>query len=408
MTTLPLTSASADHGRLHCGYFERGECRSCALIETPYGQQITDKESWCRETLAEAAPRIWLPTFAGGARDFRNRAKLAVGGSACHVTLGILDQEFHGVDLRDCGIQAPAIRAVIPVLADFLDGTGLEPYDVSARRGELKFVHVTAAPSGELMIRFVVRTQHGLDVLRSRKESFFELVPDASVVSVNLLPEHKAVLEGNREEMLRGESLRMNLDRVDLHLRPQSFFQTNTAVAIGLYNQVSEWVDTVNAKSLWDLYCGVGGFALYCAGPSRRVTGVEVSEQAIESAKVSVAELGIDTRFLAGDATEFAEENLSGQSTHLTAGTDGTAADPADVERPDCVIVNPPRRGIGARLSAALENSGVEHIVYSSCNPISLAKDLARMPAYEVAQARIFDMFPHTKHLEVAVLLQRR
>ncbi|KHS50692.1 methyltransferase domain-containing protein [Brevibacterium linens] len=393
MTTLPLTSASADHGRLHCGYFERGECRSCALIETPYGQQITDKEAWCRETLAEAAPRAWLPTFAGGVRDFRNRAKLAVGGSAGHVTLGILDQEFHGVDLRDCGIQAPAIRAVIPMLAGFLDGTELEPYDVSARRGELKFVHVTAAPSGDLMIRFVVRTQHGLDVLRSRKGPLFELIPDASVVSVNLLPEHKAVLEGNREEMLRGESLRMNLDRVDLHLRPQSFFQTNTAVAIGLYNQVSEWVDTVNAKSLWDLYCGVGGFALYCAGPSRRVTGVEVSEQAIESAKVSVAELGIDTRFRAGDATEFAEENLAAST---------------GVERPDCVIVNPPRRGIGARLSAALENSGVEHIVYSSCNPVSLAKDLARMPTYEVAQARIFDMFPHTKHLEVAVLLQKR
>ncbi|MGC2941727.1 MULTISPECIES: methyltransferase domain-containing protein [unclassified Brevibacterium] len=393
MTTLPLTPASADHGRLNCGYFERGECRSCALIETPYGQQITDKESWCRETLAEAAPRIWLPTFAGGARDFRNRAKLAVGGSARHITLGILDQEFHGVDLRDCGIQAPAIRAVIPVLADFLDGTGLEPYDVSARRGELKFVHVTAAPSGELMIRFVVRTQHGLDVLRSRKGPLFELIPAASVVSVNLLPEHKAVLEGSREEMFRGESLRMNLDRVDLHLRPQSFFQTNTHVAIGLYNQVAAWVDAVEASNLWDLYCGVGGFALYCAGPTRRVTGVEVSEQAIESAKVSAAELGIDSRFLSGDATEFAEANLAAST---------------GVERPDCVIVNPPRRGIGARLSAALENSGVEHIVYSSCNPVTLAKDLARMPAYEVAQARIFDMFPHTKHLEIAVLLQRR
>ncbi len=390
MTTLPLTPASADHGYLHCGYFERGECRSCALIETHYGQQIADKEAWCRKVLAEAAPRVWLPTFAGGLRDFRNRAKLAVGGSAGNVTLGILDQEFHGVDLRGCGIQTPAIRAVIPVLADFLDATGLEPYDVAARRGELKFVHVTAAPSGELMIRFVVRTQHGLDVLRSRKGRLFEVIPNASVVSVNLLPEHKAVLEGSREEMLRGESLRMNLDRVDLHLRPQSFFQTNTTVAIGLYNQVAEWVDAVEASSLWDLYCGVGGFALYCASPARRVTGVEVSEQAIESAKVSAAELGIEARFLAGDATEFAKENLS---------TD---------ERPDCVIVNPPRRGIGARLSAALENSGVEHIVYSSCNPVSLAKDLARMPAYEVAQARIFDMFPHTKHLEVAVLLQRR
>lgn len=411
MTTLPLTPASADHGRLDCGYFERGECRSCALIETPYPQQISDKEAWCREILAEAAPRDWLPTFAGGMRDFRNRAKLAVGGEAGRVTLGILDQEFHGVDLRDCGIQAPAIRAVIPVLAGFLDATGLEPYDVSARRGELKFVHVTAAPSGELMVRFVVRTQHGLDVLRSRRESLLEAVPDASVVSVNLLPEHKAVLEGSREEMLRGESLRMNLDRVDLHLRPQSFFQTNTHVAVGLYNQVTEWVDSVGAKSLWDLYCGVGGFALWCASPTRRVFGVEVSEQAIESAKISAAELGIDAQFFAGDATEFAESNLttsSGSSNLADTTGPADATDPAGVERPDCVIVNPPRRGIGARLSAALENSGVDHIVYSSCNPVTLAKDLARMPSYQVARARIFDMFPHTKHLEVAALLQRR
>lgn len=398
MPTLPLTPTSADHGHLDCGYFERGECRSCALIETAYLKQISDKESWCREILAEAAPQEWLPTFAGGVDGFRNRAKLAVGGGAGHVTLGILDQEFHGVDLRECGVQAPAIRAVIPVLADFLDATGLEPYDVSARRGELKFVHVTAAPSGELMIRFVVRTQHGLDVLRSRRAGLLELAPEASVVSVNLLPEHKAVLEGSREELLHGDSLRMNLDRVDLHLRPQSFFQTNTQVAIGLYNQVTAWVDAVGAQSLWDLYCGVGGFALCCAGKrargedgtARRVTGVEVSEQAIESARISAAELDIDARFLAGDATEFAERNL-------TAG-----------KRPDCVIVNPPRRGIGARLSAAFEDSGVEHIVYSSCNPVSLAKDLAQMPSYEVAQARIFDMFPHTKHLEVAVVLQHR
>lgn len=410
MTTLPPALASADHEYLECGYFDRGECRSCALIETPHRQQIRDKESWCRDILAEAAPQVWLPSFVGGAAGFRNRAKLAVGGSAGQVTLGILDTEFRGVDLRDCGIQSEAIRAVTPILAAFLDASGLEPYDVAARRGELKFVHVTAAPSGDLMIRFVVRTQHGLDVLRSRRTALFEAVPLATVVSVNRLPEHKAVLEGSEEEMLRGESLRMNLDRVDLHLRPQSFFQTNTDAAIGLYNQVAEWVDSVSAGRLWDLYCGVGGFALYCAAPSlqvsggegsagastsdlrrsRRVTGVEVSEQAIESAKISAGELGVDARFLAGDATAFAEEHL---------GTD---------ERPDCVIVNPPRRGIGSRLSAALEDSGVEHIVYSSCNPISLAADLALMPSYAVEQARIFDMFPHTKHLEVAVLLRRR
>src|SRR5699024_9247935 len=143
-------------------------------------------------------------------------------------------------------------------------------------------------------------------------------------------------------EMLHGGSLRMNLDRVDLHLRPQSFFQTNTTVAIGLYDQVAEWVDAMEASSLWDLYCGVGGFALRGARPGghgaddedrrvRRVTGVEVSEQAIESAKTSAAELGLVAQFLAGDATECAEAGLNAVAT--------------GAERPDCVIVNPPRRG---------------------------------------------------------------
>ncbi|GAA1855330.1 methyltransferase domain-containing protein [Brevibacterium marinum] len=435
MTSSPLTPASAVSGQLHCHYFDAGRCRSCTFIEMPYEQQISDKEAWGREVLAVHAPTIWLPAEAGSDRDFRNRAKLAVGGSAGGVTLGILDQDFHGVDLRECGIQAPQIRAVIPVIAGFLDASGLEPYDVRARRGELKFVHITAAPSGDLMIRFVVRTQHGLDVLRSRRDAFIGLVPRATVVSVNLLPEHKAVLEGSREVVLAGDSLRMNLDRVDLHLRPQSFFQTNTAVAVSLYNQVATWVDEISPATLWDLYCGVGGFALYCAGAldseqsvgrpagggsaARSVIGVELSEQAIESARISAAELGLrsqphadsqpgvgsrpsagprpgpdpqpggDVEFLADDAMEFAEVNL------------------ASGQRPDCVIVNPPRRGIGARLSAALEESGIEHIVYSSCNPLTLVKDLDRMPSYQVAQAKVFDMFPHTKHLEVAVVLRR-
>lgn len=401
MTSLPLTPTSAAHGVLDCHYFDKGLCRSCTFIETTHIDQVANKEAWCREVLADHSPDVWLPAVVGADSDFRNRAKLAVGGSAGAVTLGILDQDFHGVDLRECGIQSAQIRTVIPTLAGFLDHTNLDPYDIKARRGELKFVHVTAAPSGDLMIRFVVRSQHGLDALRSRRDQLIELIPMATVISVNLLPEHKAVLEGSHEELLLGDSLRMNLDRVDLHLRPQSFFQTNTEVAIALYNQVAEWVDEISPSSLWDLYCGVGGFALYCAKESdqqtsRTVTGVELSEQAIDSAKISAAELGLGSsstalvEFTSGDATDFAEANLAGG------------------ERPDCVIVNPPRRGIGARLAAALEESGIDHIVYSSCNPLTLAKDLDRMPSCTVERARVFDMFPHTKHLEVAVVLRRR
>lgn len=408
--------------QLHCGYYAAGKCRSCSLIETPYRTQLAAKEARCRELLPSAPEAAWLPAFSGGDRGFRNRAKLVVGGvggSVGGVTLGILGPSGRGVDLRECAIQAPGIAAIIPVLADFIERIGLEPYSVPERRGELKFVHVTLAPDGELMLRFVTRSERGLAVLRSRLAELRRLVPKAAVISVNLLPEHKAVLEGEREVLLHGSTLAMRLDDVTLHLRPQSFFQTNTAVARELYRQVASWVAAADPVSVWDLYCGVGGFALHCAAafeasasasasssapasvpamrwsldaPSRprerEVLGVEISGAAVDSARRSAREAGLAAHFLAADATEFA-----------------LAAAPGEL--PELVIVNPPRRGIGEALASFLEESGVPRVVYSSCNPVSLAKDLALMPGYAVREARVFDMFPHTAHLEVAVLLER-
>ncbi|MCB1273199.1 MAG: methyltransferase domain-containing protein [Leucobacter sp.] len=391
---------------LHCRYFAAGECRSCTFIETPYPAQIAEKEARCRALLPQVAADAWLPTFSGGDRGFRNRAKLVVGGTGGRrggVTLGILGPEGTGVDLRECAIQDPAINAVIPVLADFIERSGLEPYDVPARRGELKFVHVTISPDGELMVRFVTRSAHGLGVLRARLGELRRLLPRAVVISVNLLPEHKAVLEGPHEEVLHGESLPMRLGGATLHLRPRSFFQTNTAVARELYDQVASWVAAAGPRSVWDLYCGVGGFALHCAEAAdssetngtggscgaREVLGVEISEAAVDSARRSAREAGLYAAFVAADATAFV---LESEPTEL----------------PELVIVNPPRRGIGDALAAFLERSGVQHIVYSSCNPASLAKDLSHLPSYAVREARVFDMFPHTSHLEVAVRLELR
>lgn len=382
----------------HCDYFEAGRCRSCALIETPYAIQLRDKEARCREVLSDVPVDAWLPPVLSRDRDFRNKAKLVVGGTSAEITLGILGPDGLGVDLRDCLIQSPGIRAAIPQIATFLEETGLPPYSVPGRVGELKFVHVTESPRGDLMLRFVVRTQQSLDRLRKFLPRLRASLAQAAVVSVNLLPEHKAVLEGEREEMLLGSSLEMHVatagggDDVSLHLLPQSFFQTNTDVAQALYGQAAEWVERVDPASLWDLYCGVGGFALHCArhrsGQARDVLGVELSAAAVASAERSARDAGLPARFAAADATAFA-----------------LGAAPETI--PELVIVNPPRRGIGSELAGWLEHSGVQDVIYSSCNPESLRRDLAAMPSYLVREARVFDMFPHTAHLEVAVLLQR-
>ncbi|WP_449278646.1 methyltransferase domain-containing protein [Leucobacter sp. GX24907] len=412
---------------VHCDYFEAEACRSCTLIETPYARQLAEKQLRCRELLRTVPEQAWLSPVEGGVRDFRNKAKLVVGGETGALTLGILGPDRSGVDLRDCLIQSNGIREAIPVIADFLESTGLAPYDVRRRRGELKFVHVTEAPvksagaasltsvprsraRGDLMLRFVVRSREGLFRIRARLDRLRVSLPQAVVVSVNLLPEHKAVLEGEQEEILLGSSLEMDLGPVALHLLPQSFFQTNTAVAQALYAQAAEWVTRTAPASMWDLYCGVGGFALHCAAalqghavtqehmkePKRSginsdvdIVGVEVSEAAVDSASRSAAEEGLPVRFIAQDATEFA-----------------LGIDAADW--PELVIVNPPRRGIGERLATWLESSDeIRSVVYSSCNPESLARDLAAMPSLRPVEARVFDMFPHTRHLEVAVLLER-
>jgi 23S rRNA (uracil747-C5)-methyltransferase len=174
-----------------------------------------------------------------------------------------------------------------------------------------------------------------------------------------------------------------------MHLRPQSFFQTNTVIAAVLYAEARDWIRGLAPDSAWDLYSGVGGFALHLAGGGSEITGIETSVEAVASAELSRTDAALGRlRFAAGDATEFA---LGAEAA------------------PDLVVVNPPRRGIGAELAGWLEQStGVSHVLYSSCNAASLAKDLRAMPSFAPLRARVFDMFPQTTHFEVMVLLERR
>ncbi|WP_166133901.1 23S rRNA (uracil(747)-C(5))-methyltransferase RlmC [Nocardioides ochotonae] len=374
---------------MQCHHFDAGRCRSCTWIERPYATQLTDKERHCRELLAAGPDLTWLPPVRSAEEGFRNKAKMVVAGSVPEPTLGILDPVGGGVDLRDCGLHAPLIQAALPVLADFVTRAALTPYDVRARRGELKHLLVTASPDGELMVRFVLRSTESLARIRKHLPGLLERLPALAAASINLQPHHKAVLEGAEEIALtERETLPMRVNGLVLHLRPQSFFQTNTDVAAALYRQGREWVEEAAPRTVWDLYCGVGGFALHVAAPGREVVGVETSAEAVASATLTATESGLaGVRFLADDATAYA-----------------LAAPGA----PDLVVVNPPRRGIGPDLAGWLEASGVRHVVYSSCNAVSLARDLAVMPSLRPVRARVLDMFPQTAHYEVIVLLERQ
>lgn len=366
---------------MHCPYFETERCGSCPTIRTPYAEQLAAKQRRAVELLPRTT---WLPPVASSEAGFRNKAKMVVAGTTERPTLGILDAEGHGTDLRGCLLHTAGIAASLPTLAAFVTRADLTPYDVPARRGELKHLLLTESPEGALMLRLVLRSQEPVARIRKHLPWLREALPTLRVVSVNLQPEHKAVLEGSQEIMLTEASgLPMRLD-VDLALRPQGFFQTNTEIARALYRQAAAWVDELEPTTVWDLYCGSGGFALHMAGPGRHVTGVETSTEAVAAA---TAQAPPGVTFVTQDATGWVAERS---------------------EAPDLVVLNPPRRGIGATLSAWLERSRTPYVLYSSCQVESLARDLATMPSLGPVRGRVFDMFPHTTHVEVMLLLRRR
>ena len=366
-----------------CHHFDAGRCRSCSLLGLPYDVQLLDKQ----RRVEDLVPGVgWLEPVASPQLGFRNKAKMVVHGTIEAPTLGILNPAGGGVDLRDCPLHTPGIQAALPMLAEFVTRAAIAPYDVPARRGELKYLLVTESPDGELMVRFVLRSQEPVTRIQKHLPWLREALPALVTASVNLQPEHKAVLEGDRElPLTEQETLRMRVNGIDLHLRPQSFFQTNTPMAAALYRQARAWAAEASPRTVWDLYCGVGGFALHLAGPGRDVLGVEISTEAVASATLSAREAGVAARFEAGDATSYLQDR------------------PA----PDLVVVNPPRRGIGPELSGWLEASGVRHVLYSSCNAQTLAADLAAMPSLRPVRGQLLDMFPNTGHYEVLVLLER-
>lgn len=424
-------------------------------MNVPYGQQLARKQSQVEQTLSGVLTQagvddvagFFQPPAASPESGFRNKAKMVVTGTSAAPRLGILDPHQHpkhhdgsGVDLRHCGLYEPGLRVVFPIVGEFISTVQLTPYNVGSRTGELKHVIFTLSPQQELMVRFVLRSTRQLDQIRQHLPALLKALAaahvPARVVTANILPEHQALLEGEKEIHLAGDaSLIMLLNGVPLNLRPQGFFQTNTVIAASLYWQAADWVDGLAEpiESVWDLYAGVGGFGFSLAqarsgphaGTRRKVLGVETSDEAVAAAQHTIEALGLtdSVRYTATDATKttaYAENDL-----------------------PDLVVVNPPRRGIGAELASwinarahtrhtrhdindddstaqkarqhgttgkdrGMRDPGIKYVLYSSCNAKTLAKDLTVLDNFQPVTARMLDMFPQTDHCEVLVLLRSR
>lgn len=373
---------------MHCALYDAGRCRSCQWLELPLTQQLADKMANLRELLAGHPAATWLAPVSGPETAFRYKAKMVVSGSVERPLLGMLHRDGTPEDLTDCPLYPPSFEPVFAALKPFIVRAGLTPYNVARKRGELKYLLLTESQHGGMMLRFVLRSAAKLEQLRAALPWLQQQLPQLKVITANIQPVHMAIMEGEQEIFLSDQqALAENFNGVPLWIRPQSFFQTNPTVASQLYATARDWVRALPVNHMWDLFCGVGGFGLHCATPQMRLTGIEIAPEAIACAKQSAAQLGLtNLHFQALDSTQFA--------TH-------------EDDIPQLVLVNPPRRGIGAELCDYLSRMAPPYIIYSSCNARTMATDIARLQGYRLERVQLFDMFPHTAHYEVLTLLVR-
>ncbi|WP_145563668.1 23S rRNA (uracil(747)-C(5))-methyltransferase RlmC [Yersinia aldovae] len=375
---------------MHCAQYTAASCRSCQWLEKPYPQQLADKQHHLETLLAGHTVAQWLTPVFGRESAFRNKAKMVVSGSVERPLLGMLHRDGTAVDLCACPLYPASFTVVFAVLKTFIARAGLTPYNVARKRGELKYLLLTESTCrGELMLRFVLRSETKLAQLQAALPWLQQQLPQLAVISANIQPVHMAILEGEQEiPLTQQQALPEIFNQVPLFIRPQSFFQTNPQVAASLYATARQWVRELNISSMWDLFCGVGGFGLHCATAQTQLTGIEISAQAIACARQSAVQLGLqNVSFAALDSTRFATSTA---------------------QVPQLVLVNPPRRGIGTELCDYLSNMAPEYILYSSCNAETMAKDISLLVDYRIERVQLFDMFPHTAHYEALTLLIKR
>ena len=378
---------------MQCHHFNANRCRSCQWLDKTYPEQLAAKQQQLTQLMAPFQPQQQLAPLASNEQGFRYKAKMVVLGSVTEPVLGIANTAGEVVDLTDCPLYPAAISQALTLCKTFIQRAGLTPYDIQARRGELKYILLSQSLySGRFMLRFVLRSKNCLASIQKHLPWLLQALPALELCSVNLQPKPAALLEGDEEIVLTQQAvLAERLNQIPLYLQPQSFFQTHPQMAASLYQTAADWVAALQQErrfnTVWDLFCGVGGFGLHLVKPGQRLVGIEIAPAAIASACRSAAELGLDdVQFQALDSAAFAQ---------------------AAQFSPDLLVVNPPRRGLGTALCEDIERLAPAWLVYSSCNAQTLAQDLSRLSGYRLLKVQLFDMFAHSSHYEVLTLLQR-
>ena len=380
-----------------CKHF--GICGGCRYQNLSYEQQLDLKKRQVEELIEKNGLSFDIENIYGSpiTEGYRNKMEFTFGDEEKDgpLALGMHKKNsfYDIVTLDDCRIVDPDFNVLLQAILKYFKEKGETYFHKIRHEGFLRhLVMRRSVKTGDILINLVTTTQSQLDESEFVNMILAQKIDGKVVGILHTLNDNLAdVVQSDEIKTLYGQDYFYEyLYNMRFKISPFSFFQTNTLGAEVLYDKVREYVGETKDKLIYDLYTGTGTIAQMLASVASKVVGVEIVEEAVEAAKKNAVDNHLDNcEFIAGDVLKVVD-NLT--------------------KKPDILVLDPPRDGIHPKALTKIINFNVDEMVYVSCKPTSLMRDLLvfREAGYEVKRACLVDMFPGTVHVETVVLLSQQ
>lgn len=376
-----------------------GECGGCLYQSLPYEEQLKLKESQVLELLNTLDTDFQYEGITRSPKEFqyRNKMEYSFGDEYKDgpLALGLHKRAslYDIVTADGCEIVSEDFNTILKTTLDYFSKKDIPYYHKRSHEGYLRYMIVRkAVKTNEILVNLVTSSQMDID-LSEWVGKLIECNLDGDIVSI------MHTINDNLADAVKVDELRNLYGRdyfvekllgLEFRISSFSFFQTNSLGAEKLYSVVRDYVGETKDKVIFDLYSGTGTITQMLAPVAKKAVGVEIVEEAVEAAKENAKLNGLSNcEFIAGDVLKVIDDLQ---------------------DKPDIIVLDPPRDGIHPRALEKIIDFGVKQIVYVSCKPTSLVRDLEVLleRGYEVERVRCVDMFPHTVHVETVVRLCRR
>lgn len=377
-----------------CPYFKR--CGGCSFMHMDYFAQLEIKRSETEQTLRRISGLDVKVKNCIGMQNpyhYRNKAQFPVCLVKDEPKIGFYAPRSHNiVNIDRCVIQHECTDRILSAARRAIEQTGISIYDEGSHAGELRhIVSRVSYKTGKCVIMPVVNARR----MKGQEEwvrIFREEVPECSGIVLNINREKGNIILGSKIETVWGEpDLEESLCGLDFTLSPLSFMQINPVQAEKLYKLAAQMAGLTGKERVMDAYCGIGIMTMLLAKEAYEAIGVEIVESAVKDARKAAQRNNINNvRFMAGDCAHILPQLLDQGAP------------------PDVIVLDPPRAGCEVSLLDAIIKAGIPRIVYVSCDPATLARDMAVLSGvYAVKSVETVDMFPMTGHIETVVLMSK-